>query len=75
MTVQGSNSKLTWKAVGGRTNVVQSVVGDAGGGITPAFVDVSSPIVISGNGDTSTNFIDVGGADGVARYYRIKQLK
>ena len=75
MTVQGSNSRLTWKAVGGRTNVVQSVVGDAGGGITPAFVDVSGPIVISGNGDTSTNFTDVGGADGVARYYRIKQLK
>lgn len=75
MTVQGSNAKVTWNAIGGRTNVVQSVVGDAGGGITPAFVDVSSPIVISGNGDTTTNFTDVGGADGVARYYRIKQLK
>ncbi len=74
MTVQGSNAGLTWTTVGGRTNVVQSVVGDAGGGISPAFIDVSGPIVIKGSGDATTNFTDVGGADGMARYYRIRQL-
>jgi autotransporter-associated beta strand protein len=73
--VQGSDAGLTWTTVGGRTNVVQAVVGDSHGGISPAFIDVSGPIVISGSGDTTTNFVDAGGADGVSRYYRIRQLK
>jgi autotransporter-associated beta strand protein len=75
MTVQGNDAGLTWNAVGGRTNVVQAVAGDSNGGITPAFVDVSGPIVIGGNGDSTTNFTDVGAADGTARYYRIRQAK
>jgi autotransporter-associated beta strand protein len=75
MTVQGSNAGLTWSTVGGCTNVVQSVVGDSNGGISPAFIDVSGPIVVGGSGDTSINFVDVGAADGVSRYYRIRQLK
>ncbi|TAL00601.1 MAG: hypothetical protein EPO07_09500, partial [Verrucomicrobia bacterium] len=73
--VQTNNASITWKTVGGRTNVVQSVAGDANGSISPAYIDVSGPIVISGNGDTTTNFVDVGAADGVSRYYRIRQLK
>jgi hypothetical protein len=75
MAVQGSNAAITWSAVAGRTNVVQSVAGDANGSITPDFIDVSGPIVVGGNGDTTTNFVDVGGADGVSRYYRIRQVK
>ncbi len=75
MAVQGSDASVTWTAVGGRTNFVQSVIGNSGGGITPAFIDVSGPIVISGNGDISTNFVDVGANDGSARYYRVRQLK
>ena len=73
--VQTNNAAVTWSAVGGRTNVVQSVVGDANGGITPAFIDVSGPIVISGSGDTTTNFVDVGALNGTARYYRIRLAK
>lgn len=73
--VQTNNASLAWKTVGGRTNIVQAVVGDEDGGITPAFIDVSGPIVVGGSGDATTNYVDVGAADGVARYYRIRQLK
>ena len=73
--VQTNNASITWKTVGGRTNVVQSVAGDANGGITPAFVDVSGPIVVGGSGDTTTNYVDIGAADGVSRFYRIRQVK
>ena len=73
--VQTNNAAVTWSAVGGRTNVVQAVVGDAYGGITPAFVDVSGPIVVGGTGDTTTNYVDVGAVDGVSRYYRIRLVK
>jgi autotransporter-associated beta strand protein len=75
LAVATNDTALTWKAVGGRTNVVQAVAGDTNGGISPTFIDVSGPIVISGNGDTTTNFVDVGAADGVSRYYRVRQSK
>ncbi|HTL73742.1 MAG TPA: LamG-like jellyroll fold domain-containing protein [bacterium] len=73
--VQTNDASLTWKTVGGRTNIVQAVVGDENGGLTPAFMDVSGPIVVGGSGDATTNFVDVGAADGVSRFYRIRQVK
>jgi autotransporter-associated beta strand protein len=73
--VQTNDAAVTWRAVGGRTNVVQAVTGDSQGGISPAFIDVSGPIIIGGSGDTTTNFVDVGAVDGVSRYYRIRSAK
>lgn len=75
LAVQTNDAAVTWTAVGGRTNFVQAAAGETNGAITSAFMDVSGPIVLSGNGDATTNFLDAGAADRVARYYRIRQLK
>jgi hypothetical protein len=70
---QGNDVVIAWAAVGGHTNSVQASAGDANGGYTTNFVTISSPIIISGNGDTTTNYVDVGGATNApARYYRIR---
>jgi uncharacterized repeat protein (TIGR03803 family) len=64
---------ITWTATGAQTDVVQVTPGDANGGYTNNFVDLSDPIVISGTGTTTTNYVDVGGATNApARYYRVR---
>jgi autotransporter-associated beta strand protein len=75
LAVSGNDAGLTWTTVGGRTNFVQAVAGGTGGSLSSSFIDVSGPIVISGTGDTTTNFVDVGAADGVSRYYRVRQSR
>jgi hypothetical protein len=70
---QNSDVVITWSTVGGHTNEVQATAGDANGGYITNFVAISSPIIISGTGDTTTNYVDVGGATNApARYYRIR---
>jgi hypothetical protein len=40
---------------------------------TTNFTDISSPIIISGSGDATTNYVDSGGAtNSPSRYYRIR---
>jgi autotransporter-associated beta strand protein len=64
---------IVWTTVGGRTNAVQATAGVVDGGYTAGFVDLSGLIIISGSGDTTTNYVDVGGVtNGPARYYRIR---
>jgi hypothetical protein len=47
--------------------------GDASGGYTDSFSDISGPIFLTGNGDVSTNYLDNGGAtNSPFRYYRIR---
>jgi hypothetical protein len=71
---QGGDVLITWKTAGGHTNVVQATAGDGDGGYsTNGFTDISGLITISGSGDATTNFDDVGGATNVpSRYYRIR---
>jgi pectin methylesterase-like acyl-CoA thioesterase len=71
---QGNDVAITWTTAGGRTNAVQATAGDASGGYsTNGFTDISGAIEIPGNGDATTNFVDVGGAtNGPSRYYRIR---
>jgi len=56
--------QLSWKTVGGRTNIVQS--SDA---LNGTFTNLSPPILIQGSGNSITNYIDATNAP--ARFYRI----
>ena len=53
---------------------MQATPGDVNGNYdTNNFTDISSLIVISGSGDTTTNYTDVGGAtNSPSRYYRVR---
>jgi hypothetical protein len=56
-----------------RTNALQAATGDANGGYTNNFADISGPIIINVTGDTMTNYVDAGGATNVpSRFYRIR---
>lgn len=66
---QGVDMSITWVAGGGRTNVVQTTTGD----YNTDFVDLSGPIVLSGSGDVTNNYLDGGGAtNNPSRFYRIR---
>jgi PKD repeat protein len=72
---QTTDVVITWAAGGGRTNAVQATSGDANGGYTNNFVDITTPphIIIPGSGDVTTNYTDIGAATNTpARYYRIR---
>jgi pectate lyase len=73
-TVRQSNDvMIAWTTAGGRTNAVQATAGDASGGYTTNFIDISSRIVIPGSGDATTNYTDSGGATNIpSRYYRVR---
>jgi hypothetical protein len=52
---------------------VQASGGGAGGNYTTNFADISSPIIIPGVGDVTTNYTDTGGATNQpSRYYRVR---
>jgi hypothetical protein len=71
---QATNVVINWMTGAGRTNVVQASAGDATGGYSTNFTDISEMIVIPGaDVDVATNHVDVGGATNApARYYRIR---
>ena len=62
---QGNDILITWLTLGGTTNVVQATSALAGGGSSSGFADLSPQIVASGTGQTVTNYLDVGGANGI----------
>ena len=81
---EGSNYRITWQTVGGRTNVVQGAIGtfDTFGNpisasYTNDYFDITAPFVIPGSGTAATNWLDDGSWLGdftnwPARYYRIR---
>jgi autotransporter-associated beta strand protein len=70
---QTTDVVITWAAGAGRTNVVQATDGDANGGYTNNFTDISGLIILSGSGDVTNSYTDVGGATYIpSRYYRIR---
>ena len=70
---QGNDTVITWQTAGGRTNVVQATLGGLGGSYATNFTDVGPYIIIQGSGDTTTNYLDSGGAtNSPARYYRVR---
>ncbi|HUI08413.1 MAG TPA: hypothetical protein VL486_15540 [Verrucomicrobiae bacterium] len=72
---QGTDVAITWTTAGGRTNAVQATSGDANGGYTNNFADITiAPyIIIPGSGDATNNYVEVSGATNApSRYYRIR---
>ncbi len=65
---EGDNINITWATVGGKTNVVQ-----INNSLATNYFDLSGPIAVSGSGNTTTNFLDVGGVTNTpAGFYRIR---
>ena len=70
---QAGDVVITWTTAGAHTNAVQATTGDGSGGYSTNFTDISSPIIISGSGDATTNYTDSGGVtNGTSRYYRVR---
>ena len=68
VTPQGSDVLITWTCGGGRTNAVQSSPNLGG-----VYTNISGNIVLSGSGDSTTNYLDSGGAtNSPLQFYRIQ---
>jgi uncharacterized repeat protein (TIGR01451 family) len=72
---QGNNMLITWRTLGGSTNVVQVAAGPATGCYSNNFSDLSPQIIITGTGLTTTNWPDTNGATNKCRYYRVRLLQ
>jgi hypothetical protein len=73
ITRESNNLRIRWTTVGGRTNRVLFTTGDASGGYTNDFSNLSSFFIIPGTGESTTNYLDIGGATSFpSRYYRIR---
>jgi hypothetical protein len=69
---QGTNVVVTWWTAGGHTNVLQAT-GGSSGSYSNGFVDVSPYIIVTGSGDTTTNYTESSGAtNSPSRYYRVR---
>jgi hypothetical protein len=72
ISAEGDDVRITWSAVGGKSYAVQ-VNAPSEENFTNAFSDLSVPIAVTGTGETSTNYLDAGGATNVpARFYRVR---
>jgi hypothetical protein len=73
ITQQSGDILLAWTTTAGRSNFVQVTSGDASGGFSNNFADLSGPIIVPGSGPVATNFLDIGGATNApSRFYRIR---
>jgi hypothetical protein len=62
---------VSWAGGGGRTNVVQSAID-----LTGSYTNISPNIVLTGNGDVTTNYLDACAATNTAaRFYRIRLVR
>lgn len=63
-----NNVRVVWNTHGGVTNVVQIATSVDG-----AYTNRSANFIITGTGDTTTNYLDVGGLTNTpSRYYRVR---
>jgi hypothetical protein len=75
IAAQGNDIQITWLTTGGTTNAVQVTSGAVDGSYnTNGFADIAGSLtIVGGSGDTSTNYVDVGGATNApSRYYRVR---
>jgi len=74
ITAQDTDIRITWLTTGGTTNAVQATVGTPD--YNTNFLDITSPLLIPGNGNTSTNYTDPGATtNSSAKYYRIRLVR
>jgi sugar lactone lactonase YvrE len=67
----GANFVVTWRAVGGKSYVVQTNAVPGSG-----YADGCPPIVVPGSSETVTNWTDTGGATNrPARFYRVRLIQ
>ena len=72
IAVVGNDVRVTWTDKAGQTNIVQATNG-IGGNYATNFTDLSSPIILTGSGYVSTNYLDVSGAtNSPSRFYRVR---
>ena len=71
---ENNNFRVTWSTFAGTTNIVQVTSGAANGDYTNNFGDIAASLtIVVGSGETSTNYVEPGGAANTpARYYRIR---
>lgn len=68
LTPEAADMRVTWTTAGGRTNIVQTATDLSG-----AYTNVSPNMVIAGSVETSTNYVDTGGATNAApQFYRVR---
>ncbi len=68
VTIQGADAVITWQTVGGMTNAVESTTD-----LTQTYSNISGNIILTGDGLTSTNYLDPGAATNTpANYYHIR---
>jgi len=69
--LQGNNLMVSWMCGGGRTNVLQAATALGG-----SWFNVSPNIVLSGSGDSVTNYLDIGAVtNSPARFYRVQLVQ
>jgi PKD repeat protein len=70
ITKLGSDILITWATIGGTTNAVQATIGTPD--YNTNFLNISDPLLITGSGNTSTNYTDPGAVtNSPAKFYRI----
>ena len=68
LTPQSNNLLITWQAGADTTNVVQAAFSP-----NATYSNISPDVFITGNGDTITNYLDLGAATNwPARFYRVR---
>jgi hypothetical protein len=68
---EGNDMQVSWMCGGGRTNVLQTTTNLGG-----IWSDVSPDIVLAGDGDSVTNYLDVGAiTNASARFYRVQLVQ
>ncbi len=73
ITRESNNLRVTWTTVTNKTYRVLVSTGDAGGGFTNDFSNLSPFVTATSSGESTTNFLDVGGATNrPARYYYVR---
>ena len=72
---QGNDVLINWQTTGGSTNLLQVTKAGASGTYSNDFVNLSPMLFVTGIGDTTTNYLDVGGAtNSSSRFYRVKMV-
>jgi hypothetical protein len=70
---QTNNVLVKWTTVGGHSYVLQTNAPPLNGSYTNDFADFSPLVTVPGSGESTTNYLDIGGATNIpSRFYRVR---
>ncbi len=70
---QTNNVLITWTTVGGHSYMLQTNAPPLNGSYTNDFSDFSPLVTVPGSGESTTNYLDIGGATNIpSRFYRVR---